>query len=145
LRSVWWSTLFESFWGNFGWLTVPMLTGTAWFPVLVLVCSAAGVGLLIQLLSSTISAEQRQQGVTCLLIGGAALALILFNSLTAADGAPQGRYLFPALSAIGLCLVGGTLGWLPQRWRWHGLAAWVAFWSLYAGSTLWRVGMYYNG
>jgi hypothetical protein len=144
-RSVWWNTLFESFWGNFGWLTVPMLTGTFWLPALALFCIGAGMGLLVQLFSKSRLVELRQQVIIALLIGGAALALIIFNSLTAADGAPQGRYLFPALSAIGLCLVWGALGWLSQRWQWYGLCTWVAFWSLYAGSTLWRLGMYYNG
>ncbi len=30
---------------------------------------------------------------------------------------PQGRHLFPALSAVAVLLVAGWAGWVPQRWR----------------------------
>ena len=178
--SGWWATLFESFWGRFGWLNVPLVAGTAWAPLLAAVSLGGLGGLLVQtvdgrrrtgdgasqkmgrvddetpspvyrLLSTPTTvhrppsgpAIRRRQAVTLIGIVAAALLAVMLNSLAAADGAPQGRYLFPTMAAWSLVLTWGLLNWISPRYQTTGLLSWVGLWGIFAGTTLWRLAIHY--
>ncbi|MCZ7545072.1 MAG: DUF2142 domain-containing protein [Anaerolineae bacterium] len=132
---------FNSFWGQFGWMAVPM---PDWiYAGLLAFTGAVLVGLWLALWRNRRNAEaikpSQRDGVALL-----ALALLfvvaqyLYYNLTFVQH--QGRYLFPALSAIACAVALGLDGWirpvgarfrLPQRVRWIPPAlVWAAFAAL---------------
>ncbi len=133
-------TTFNSFWGQFGWMTVPM-NNPAWlYPLLWLFSGVAVAGLAVAAFDARRSASRY------------ALPLLIFVSLflltlgvhvgyNLTFVQHQGRYLFPALIPIAVGLAVGLGLWLrPLRKRWPrlvlaipaGLAAALIALDLYA-------------
>ena len=101
---------FASFWGAFGWLTVPL--GVGWYVALAAL-TAAGIAGLLRRMRREGSALAPAQ---VLIIGAAVLAVLLIVGAAVAQGVPQqGRYLLPAAGPIACGLAMGWAGWLPQR------------------------------
>lgn len=120
-------TTFQSFWGQFGWMAVPM-SGRVYLGLIMLSLIALG-GVGMSGIKCRVSGDKwRALGVMGLTIGLVLLAYLWYNLQFKQF---QGRYLFPALIplalffAIGLC---AALSW-PGRW-------WLA-----AGAALAAVGV----
>lgn len=122
---------FAGFWGNFGWLTLPL--HPAWYALLALLSLAlvAGLGLWLSdrlrlLRGSTNPVPTWQDRALFLLLVGLCLILLqTFLPMIGRDWQPQGRYLFPAIFPIATLL---SLGWRRLHARWGSnvaLTAWV--------------------
>lgn len=101
------SDLYRSFIGYFGWLNLPLPVAVYRFYGVLFVAALAGVALRL--------VEQRGRDAPvwlALLFLGSCLAGIVYFNMTLTQ--PQGRYLFPAVSAMGL-LVAWGLGTLADR------------------------------
>jgi hypothetical protein len=101
---------FRSFWGQFGWMSVPL--PDRYYQVLGLLTLAAIVGLV------ALALRRHWPGTTFAWLG---LALVLVG-VVAGDLAynlkfvqPQGRYLFPALVPIATVYILGISGLAPRR------------------------------
>ncbi len=137
---------FASFWGQFGWMSLPMVAGTPWEPALALVCAGGLAGALLALLHRGEPAWRRR--ALALLLAGLALglALPLLNAYTQprSQAIQQGRYLFAMLAPLALLLAWGWRAWLPARWRAAGLALWAAWWLTFAGAALFSLARVYR-
>lgn len=107
-------TTFHSFWGQFGWMGVPMPEKYYW--ALGVFTAALVVGLVIRELRLEIKARTNQSLISShyLLVTSAVLTLglYLFYNLTYVQH--QGRYLYPALVPISLA---ASL----SLWAWGGV------------------------
>lgn len=134
-------TTFHSFWGQFGWMAVPLPTRL--YRILL-------VGVLFALAGSLLygwrefGSLQAFQKETMLLFCGVILCVLgayLFYNLKFVQF--QGRYLFPALVPLGLWASIGLAGWVnlfapqfpPLRWAVVGVMLLLAILSLYALET----------
>lgn len=110
-------TTFQSFWGQFGWMAVPMDNRT--YLLLVILTLAALAGLAAFLLTTRLPPGQRNglglMGLAVLLM---ALAYGWYNFTFVQF---QGRYLFPSLIPLGLFFSLGLAEALKQR-----RAGWLA-------------------
>jgi 4-amino-4-deoxy-L-arabinose transferase-like glycosyltransferase len=114
-------TTFDSFWGQFGWMALPM---PGWiYTALVIFLLVVLVGLILDYLlfrrGETLRLEQRSVWIilwlTLLLAG---VQYIYYNSEFLQL---QGRYLFPGLFPFGLLVALGLDAWrqrLLKRWVW---------------------------
>jgi 4-amino-4-deoxy-L-arabinose transferase-like glycosyltransferase len=134
---------FHSFWGQFGWMGVPMPRRTYQLLGIYSVWVLVGYIWLARGLRRLI--WERRAGLTMLgvALGATVLAFAGYN-LTFVQF--QGRYLFPALPIFGLAAAGGASGWAKwlgsiirdekarQALEWLPLAAtgWLAILALYA-------------
>lgn len=110
--------LLRSSWGNFGWLSLPLVDGAHWaFATFLLL---AIVGLVASVGSRWWSGRER---IGLVLVGAALLACAwtIAFAIVAGPVAWQGRFLFPAIAAFALLIALGLGGVLPGR---------VALWSL---------------
>jgi 4-amino-4-deoxy-L-arabinose transferase-like glycosyltransferase len=101
-------TTFNSFWGQFGWMALPM-THPGWlYPLLRLFMGVAFVGLLLE------GVRQRGQWrpAAWILLGVAALATAVHVGYNLTYVQHQGRYLFPALIPMGAGVAAGLWFWL---------------------------------
>jgi hypothetical protein len=128
---------FVSFWGQFGWMSVPLVGATPWEGALGLVCLGALLGLAGWLVRPHPPWRRRAVGLL-LLILVAGLLFPLLNAYTQPrnQAIQQGRYLFPALAPIALLLVLGWRAFVPLRWRGGALAVWAAWWALFAAAAI---------
>lgn len=102
---------FASFWGDFGWLTVPL--DAWWYAALAVLTGLAGLGWLLRLRRRT-----AVHPAQALVLWAAGLCLLQIVGTTVGQGIPQqGRYLFPALAPIACCLVLGWAELWPRRTR----------------------------
>jgi 4-amino-4-deoxy-L-arabinose transferase-like glycosyltransferase len=136
------TTTFHSFWGQFGWMGVPMPPRTYLIIGLFVVWDIVGYcGLLIAFRKrlNLVNAARDGGWLLVALAGLTALAYVGYNLSFVQF---QGRYLFPALPALGLGAALGVLGWtliLRERWpllRWMplammGLLALLDVWALF--------------
>lgn len=134
---------FQSFWGQFGWMGVPM---PGWVYAVLLaftVLSAAGlIPLAIQARRGALTPAARDALVLLAALLALGIAQFIYYNLTFVQF--QGRYLYPALSALALAFAGGWAGWtslLPDRWA--GRLRWLPaamMWGLagLAALALWR-------
>lgn len=109
-------TTFQSFWGQFGWMGVPM------HPPVYLALAGVSLLLLVGLLGWTLDRRQprlsafQRRGLALLALSATlTLASYIWYNLTFVQH--QGRYLFPAIApmAVGFAL---ALDWLAARgWR----------------------------
>lgn len=117
----------ERGWGRFGWLNVGLSPELTW---------AIGSGLLVAWVLAAVAAARRWRswrrwlGAAVILLG-AVFASIAFVSVAYTTGAPrpalgeQGRYLFPAIVALGVLFSAALLAW-GERFRQVLLGATVA-------------------
>jgi len=110
---------FRSFWGNFGWLKLPL--AERWYRWIEAFCLVALVGVVWFLLRRP--GRSGRVGYLLVLLGALLLlALQTLLPMVSARGTywlPQGRYLFPGLFAIALVLAWGIDSLLPawaDRW-----------------------------
>jgi uncharacterized membrane protein len=131
------TTTFQSFWGQFGWMALP-LDGRIY--------AGIGVGMLLALLGALLSLPNRRLPAQAWQIGAYA-GLIALVAITAAQMVYynltfvqfQGRYLYPALIPIALALAYGWDGLARcVRLPWVGLIAPALLVGL-NGFVLWRV------
>lgn len=103
----------RSFWGNFGWLMVPL--PATWYRLINGVCVLALVGVVWSLRRP---GRSGQVGYLFVLLGALFfLALQTLLPMVSARGTywlPQGRYLFPGVFAIAGVLAWGIRKLLPQ-------------------------------
>jgi hypothetical protein len=137
---------FVSFWGQFGWMSLPLVGATPWEGALGMLCLGGLLGTLGWLASPGRPAWQRRAIMLLLLLIAAGLLFPLLNAYTQPRNQviQQGRYLFPALAPLALLL---TLGWralLPPRWRAGALAIGLAFGAIFAGVALQLIVGFYH-
>lgn len=108
---------FRSFWGQFGWLTVPM---PAWvYRPLWLFSGIVLIGLLFQTVYHRSRTGTRTRVLAFILLGTFLLTLGVYLNYNLAFVQHQGRYLFPALIPIGVGVALGLGVWfrpLARRW-----------------------------
>jgi hypothetical protein len=129
---------FASFWGQFGWMSLPLVGATPWEGALALVCLGGMLGTLGWLASPHCAWWQRRAVGVLLLVVACEMLFPLLNAYTQprSQAIQQGRYLFPALAPLALLL---TLGWrafVPPRWRVGALIVGGAFAALFAVAAL---------
>jgi len=124
---VWALLCFASFWGNFGWMNIPL--DIAWYAGLAGLTVAAILGALRG--SRRVWLERKRNPAKYCAVKLCALAVLLAlaqsgASMIARQMPPQGRYLFPAMVPIALGFAWGLFEWIPVRYHGVGLSAIVA-------------------
>jgi hypothetical protein len=126
------ATSFHSFWGKFGWMSIPLPERD--YLALIALTAACAAGWVILLVSHRSAA-----------VKGAAALWISFGGVLAGDLIynlkflqPQGRYLFPALAPIAIFFVCGFAALFPKRVQPHAVAALSVALVLYSGFVLRR-------
>jgi 4-amino-4-deoxy-L-arabinose transferase-like glycosyltransferase len=104
--------LLRSSWGMFGWLTVPMNDGAYWAFATFLALGAIG---LVASVGAGWWVGHGKSALVLLSAAGLACAWTIAFALVAGAVAWQGRFLFPAVSAIAVLLACGLGAVLPQR------------------------------
>ncbi|MCA9957936.1 MAG: DUF2142 domain-containing protein, partial [Anaerolineales bacterium] len=108
-------TTFNSFWGQFGWMALPMLNPGWLYPLLWLFTAVAFMGLLRHWQQRTTPDNQPALILFSLFL--LTLAVHLVYNVTFIQH--QGRYLFPALIPIGVGAMVGVMAWIrPFTPRW---------------------------
>jgi hypothetical protein len=134
------TTTFHSFWGQFGWMAVPM-SERVYLALSVLTLAALG-GMILLILDfrfwKDVSVLHASRPTRALILMGLAIGLMalgyIWYNLEFVQF--QGRYLFPALIPLGLFFSLGLYQAFSLRWAWGlvgGLAlvlAWVIVASL---------------
>jgi hypothetical protein len=136
--------LFVSFWGQLGWMSLPLVGGTPWEGALALICLGGLVGTG-GWLAARAAAWQRRAVVVLLLIVAVEIVFPLLYAYTQprSQALQQGRYCFPALAPIALLLVLGWRTLLPARWRTAASIVGVAFSVLFALAAIQIIIMVY--
>lgn len=120
------TTTFHSFWGQFGWMGVPLPPREYELLGAFSLIAVAGV-VVLAISDRPVKLEPAQRAGLWLLAGAAAAtaAQLIYYNLTFSQ--LQGRYLFPALIPIAVLAVGGLWGWARLFGRWLGsrVAAWL--------------------
>jgi hypothetical protein len=137
--------MFVSFWGQFGWMSLPLVGGTPWEGALASICLGGVVGAIGWLASARGAAWQRHAVLLLLLIAAAEALFPLLFAYTQprSQAVQQGRYCFPALVPIVLLL---TLGWralMPARWRLRASIVALVFGALFAMAAIQMIAGYY--
>lgn len=128
------TTTFNSFWGQFGWMTHPM--DGRFYPILWLFTVVWLVGLLIALFVWW-NRKQPSTVAIMILVGTFLLTLGVHAVYNVTFVQHQGRYLFPALLPISVGVAVGLGFWLrPFIRRWH----WVQY-SLPLGLGILLIGL----
>ncbi len=130
-------TTFKSFWGQFGWMAVPMDTRT--YRLLLALAGIAGAGLTAFLVQQWRGSPNRQFELSTaqwqalgLLALTVALVLVAYSGYNLSFVQFQGRYLFPGLIPLSLFLSLGLSEACRPRWTWWlvGGLALVLLWLL---------------
>ncbi|MBK9712667.1 MAG: hypothetical protein IPO81_15355 [Kouleothrix sp.] len=129
---------FVSFWGQFGWMSLPLIGGTPWEGALWLICAGGLLGTLGWLAAPGRARWRRRSVALLLLVIASGLLPPLLNAYIQprSQAIQQGRYLFPMLAPIALLLALGWRALLPRRWRAGGLALGAAFAAAFAAAAL---------
>jgi len=109
-------TTFHSFWGQFGWMGVPM--NDRYYAVLAVLSCVALVGVLWYLVRDRHAVFPSPS--FWLLTAWVFLTVLIYIGYNIKYVQFQGRYLFPALVPIGLTFTVGLRQWtllLPRAWR----------------------------
>jgi hypothetical protein len=132
------TTTYHSFFGQFGWMAVPMPSRVYQLIGLFLVLATAGWAIILLFFRERLQVSSPRRAARWVLL--AVLLATIFNylyyNLTFVQF--QGRYLFTALIPIGVLLVAGLWGWVLLLRRWldtQAIRRWLA-WLPLAG-TLW--------
>jgi hypothetical protein len=144
LPAGWWALFFASFWGHFGWLSVPFVLDSAWAWALGLFCVLGLLGLPRALMQA--DRITRLQLLSFVGLALVAVILPLLNALAmpASLSIQQGRYLFPILVPFALLVARGQSALLPARAQKFWLAVWLIFLAIVALGALVRVYGYYH-
>ena len=133
---------FQSFWGQFGWMGVPM---PAWVYRVLLAFTLLSAAGLIPLIWRQGWPEPPRRDAVLLLAAVYGLGFAAFAYYNLSFVQFQGRYLFPAMSAFALIHAGGWAGWagLAGGWLPRRLVRWLPaaiMWGLAGLSALalWR-------
>jgi len=126
------TTTFHSFWGQFGWMAVPLPPRVYQLLGLFTVGVLLGAGIFVRRAGwlRALSGPQRDAGlIFAATLVFAAAAFVLYNLDFVQF---QGRYLYPALIPLGLLAALGLHGWasllpLPDSWR-----AWLPVLAMFA-------------
>ena len=119
-------TTFNSFWGQFGWMALPMNDPGWLYPLLWVGTAVVLIGLIIHRQSPITNVAERDAFARQSTIGNpqsAILTTTLLLTLTVHVGynltfvQHQGRYLFPALLPIGMGVAVGLGAWLALLQR----------------------------
>jgi 4-amino-4-deoxy-L-arabinose transferase-like glycosyltransferase len=115
-------TTFDSFWGQFGWMGVPM--PMTFYTVLLVFTALVIVGAIIALIryGTALAPVQRDALILLLIAGGLALAEFIYYNLTFVQA--QGRYLYPGLIPLAAFVAIGLYGWVSLAIRRAPIAAW---------------------
>ncbi len=125
------TTTYHSFWGQFGWMGVPMPPRVYLFIGLFLLGDLVGLAVLLAAFRGRQRLEAPQQNGLGVL-GAAALATLAqyaYYNLTFVQF--QGRYLYPALPLLALAVAAGLYGWAliigcaMRGERWGRLLGWL--------------------
>lgn len=137
-RDNWWAIgqglpyLWASLWGRFGYGQIPLPQGV--YTAVLIVCAIGVLGYAWP------GRRRFSTAPALLLISTIALysAIVLYYMLIQPAGA-MGRFLFPALPAFALIVVGGLCGWLrtPARTAALALALMALLSALALGGYLW--------
>ena len=112
------ATTFNSFWGQFGWMSAPM-SGRI-YALLWLLCAAIVAGLWLGRAAPTsadTTAVRRRQHLLLLAAAGGTLLAFLYYNFSFVQH--QGRYLFPALLPLAIAATRGLSVWAQRcaaRW-----------------------------
>ncbi|MFL5804221.1 MAG: hypothetical protein ACJ8CR_21065 [Roseiflexaceae bacterium] len=135
-----------SFWGQFGWMSLPLVGGTPWESALWLLCGGGLAGAAFWVARPGCAAWRRRAAALLLALILAGLLLPLLNAYTQTRDQviQQGRYLFPAMAPIALLLALGWRALVPPRWRAAGLVVWTLWWALFAAAALGLIVRFYG-
>ncbi len=141
-------TTFHSFWGQFGWMGVPM---PGWvYTVLTAFTLISYAGLVPLVVLKRRGGIRRQTWDAVVVLGAVfVLGILAFIYYNTSFVQFQGRYLFPAMSAFAAAFAGGWTGWTQlalalaggeARAPWLKWAPAVVMWGLAGLSALalWR-------
>lgn len=104
--------LLRSSWGMFGWLTLPLNDGVYW------ICATFLALALIGLIASVGERIWSGRGDVALILGSAVALMLVWTiafAQTAGSVAWQGRFIFPAATALAIGLACGLGTVLPRR------------------------------
>jgi 4-amino-4-deoxy-L-arabinose transferase-like glycosyltransferase len=117
----WSRYVLESFWGQFAWLTIRLdpfvIDATEWVTKFLM------IGCILGALRAFRSWRSPGSGLRAFGLSTMALGLLVTGLVMAAQYmvdsfvAPQGRYLFPFISAFGILAVWGWRSWWPGKWQ----------------------------
>ena len=118
-----WNTTFNSFWGQFGWMSVPMSRRV--YRLLSVGCAAIFVGLLFNKSGPARGLRLRHNQVLASGAVGTLLAYFYYNFSFVQH---QGRYLFPALLPLAVCATRGLEGLVSKLFTSRVLAPKYSSW-----------------
>jgi hypothetical protein len=125
------TTTYNSFWGQFGWMGVPMPHRVYGLITAFLVIDGVGVTLLLTRFRAVLNIAKQQRAGLWALGGVAAATALNYVYYNLSFFQLQGRYLFTALIPLGVLVVAGLFGWalllrrgLPGD-RWYDLFEWL--------------------
>jgi hypothetical protein len=102
-------TTFNSFWGQFGWMAVPLPQWTYAFILTGLGVAFSGLGVDMVRNRVRITLEQRNAWIVLSVV--AVLSIAAFAYYNSEFQQHQGRYMFPLLIPLGLWLAAGLDAW----------------------------------
>lgn len=139
---------YQTFWGRFGWSSIPMPGWTYAAIGIALGAAAVGLSAVAARLARGRRAARRAGARSdaddprALVLGLCVVAAVLAYAQTLRLGlqlnlvAAHGRYLYVALPALGVLLASGLIGPLPPRARGPAAAALCAAWLALGGGAL---------
>ncbi|HEC22011.1 MAG TPA: DUF2142 domain-containing protein, partial [Chloroflexi bacterium] len=112
------ATTFHSFWGQFGWMGVPMPPRVYLLIGVFLVWDTVGLALLLTRFRDRLPLIPSQRGGLWVLAGVTFATLFDYAYYNLTFVQFQGRYLYPALIPLALVIALGGWGWvlLIERW-----------------------------
>lgn len=126
-------TLFHSFWGQFGWMAVPMDGRVYWALTILMTTALVGWGLFLQGEYKALTKPQKNGLIV--MMGMIALVVAAFGWYNSQFVQFQGRYLFTAMIPIGLLMTLGLQEMFEPRRQWILLSLLTLFcgWVVISG------------
>lgn len=123
---------FNSFWGQFGWMGVPLRDSTYAILRVILLVVFAGLGVEMGIVRRKLNPQMdvRQRNAWILVILTTILSILAFLYYNTEFQQFQGRYMFPMLIPLGLWLALGLDGWRRAILR---------VWQPRTDSQIWRL------
>jgi hypothetical protein len=103
--------ILATYWGKVGWIAVGFPN---WFIYVLTILGFGGAAIQVSRLATRKTAEPGfNSWIATLVIASFTILAVARNGLT--TGATQGRFLFPAIGALSLLMIGGWHGLLPKK------------------------------